>query len=281
MRILSIWVLVFSFLLLVGKVTRADHGGEGGGALHIGQSIIDRLYPPRTNFHFDFQFNSLDNGVGHSILNQVMGEYAFLGGFSIGAAIPIWTVQNTFLPSNTRLGDVALLFKGEIWESRSQRMNFFGGLNTSFPTGNDKESLGAGAVAFAPYFTFLKDWDIIDLFVNLGGSFEVASAVNPTLEYELGVNIELIRGKVPLSFFLSYLGVTFIDSDTFFSGSTKGYILPGFLTKIGDHWELAFLGRISVVDTLGFKPDISFKDFATGLFDDIKGSFIFGLGYEF
>ena len=280
MKFIPIGFLVLSLLLLPGKMTWAHHGGTGGG-LAIGQSIVDRLYPPRTNVRYVFEFSSLDNGAGHTILNQIRGEYAFWGRFSIGASLPVWTVSNAFLNSNTKLGDVGLLFKAEIWESKRHRMNLFGGLTTTFPTGNDEVSVGAGAVAFTPYFTFLKDWDVIDFFVNVSGNFEADGRVNPTLLYELGVNIEMLKGKVPLSFFLSYQSVVFLVSKGFFPGDMKGYIIPGFLTQIGDHWELSFMGRISIVDNLGIRPGISFNDFATSLFSDIKGSFIFNLGYKF
>lgn len=269
--------------LLLGGISPAwaHHGGGGAGSLSIGQSILDRLYPPRTNLYFNFEFNSLDNGVGYTILNNVRGEYAFFRRFSIGATIPVWTVQNSFLPSNTRIGDVGILFKGEIWESKHLRMNLFGGLNTFFPTGDDQVSLGAGAVSFTPYFTYLKDWGPLDLFVNVLGSFEVSGDVNPTMSYEAGITVTMVKGKLPVSFIVSYQGVTYIVNDTFTGGSTKGYIVPGFLLEVGEHWELAFLGRISVVDTLGLQPNIPFNDFATGLFEDIAGSFVFNLGYRF
>lgn len=258
----------------------ADHGA-GGGGLAINRSILELLYPPRTNAFFNLQFNSLRSGSGNTVLYQFGGEYAFMKIFSIGAILPVWTAHNVLIPTNTKLGDVALLFKAEIWESPKVGANLFSGLNTTFPTGNDQVSLGAGAVAFLPYVTFILDRDIWDFFLNFEIAFEASSDVNPTLAYEAGLLFLIIKGKIPVSFLLSYQGANYLVSDTFTSLSTKGYVKFGFLLEVAKHWELALQGRISIVDLLTLKTDIPFNDFATGLFDDIKGSFLFNWGYKF
>jgi len=274
--------LVLMACLLGGTpVAWAQNGGAAGGGLAINRSILELLYPPRTNVYFNFHFNSLRSGTGNTLLYEIGGEYAFKKVFSIGASIPVWTATNALIPTNTKLGDVALLFKAEILDFSKARINLFGGLNTTFPTGNDQVSLGTGTVAFIPYFTFLLDRDFWDFFFNLGASFEAGSVVNPTLTYETGFLFLILKGKIPVSFLLGYQGVNYLVSDTFTSGSTKGYVKFGFLWQVGDHWELAVQGRVSVVDRLTRKTNISFNDFATGLFNDIKGSFLFNWGYKF
>jgi hypothetical protein len=86
---------------------------------------------------------------------------------------------------------------------------------------------------------------------------------------------------LPVSFRISFNGVSYIESDTFTSGSFKGYVVGGFILDITEHWELALQGRVSVVDALRIKTNIPFDDLATGLFEDIKGSFGLNLGYQF
>lgn len=276
-----LWVLVGLLSFLGSSPLQAHHGGGGTASLTLNQSVLDRLYPPRSTVYFNFEYNDLDSGGGYTMLYQVRGEYAFLNRFSIGGRIPVWTAENDFASNNTRLGDVALLFKALAWESRTLRMSLLTGLDTTFPTGNDQVSLGAGAITLNPYVTYVKDFDPLDVFVNVLGSFEVDSTVNPTLAFEAGLLIQALRGKVPLSFFLSFQGVTFLASDTFNNGDVKAFIVPGILVEIGDHWEWGLLGRISVVDTLSFQPNVAFNDFVTGLYTDINTSILTNFGYKF
>lgn len=259
----------------------AHHGGGGGTTFSGGQTALDRVYPPRTTANFDFEFNFLDNDVGHTLLYQVRGEYAFLQRFSIGALVPVWTADNAFVPDNTRLGDVGLLFKAQVLGSKRLGINWLAGLNTFFPTGNDNISLGAGAFSLAPYMTFLKQWNRLGVYLSAGTTVELAGAINPTLNYEVGLLGKVLTGRVPLTLIFSYQGVTFVQSDTFTEGATKGYLQPGVEVGLGEHWTVTLLGRIGIVDTLSFKNNVSFHDFATGLFSDIEGSFLFNLGYEF
>lgn len=259
----------------------AHHGGGGTASLTLNQSILDRLYPPRSTAYFNFEYNDLDSGGGSTFLYQVRGEYAFLKRFSIGGRIPIWTAENNFTARNTNIGDVGLLFKAIAWESKPLRMNLLTGLDTTFPTGNDQVNLGAGAVTFNPYVTYVKDFDPLDIFINVLGSFEADTDVNPTLAFEVGVLIQALRGKVPLSFFLSIQGINFVSSDTFENGDIKAFVVPGLLVEIGKHWEWGLLGRISIIDTLSFQPNVEFNDFVTGLYTDINASVLTNVGYKF
>jgi hypothetical protein len=258
----------------------AHHGG-GGGGIGTSQSVLRLLYPPRSNVYFNFRYNSLRADQGFSILNEVGGEYAFLNRFSIGLSIPIWTTDNILLPAETKLGDVTLLFKSEIWRAKNRRLQLIGGLNTGFPTGNDQVSLGAGAVTLTPYFTFLLNRKHFTYFLNLENLFEASSDVNPTLSFDTGFILPIVRGKLPVSFLISFNGVEYIESDTFTSGSFKGYVVGGFILDIGEHWEMALQGKVSVVDGLKTKPNIPFNDLATGLFADIKGTFGLNFSYQF
>lgn len=278
-----LWTIAVLWVTFLGQISGAvaDHGSGGGSGLTGGQTALDRIEPPQSNVNFTFEFSALDNDAGHTLLYQVQGEYAFLQRFSIGALIPIWTAENAFIPNNTRLGDVGLLFKAQAWASKPLGMKLLTGLNTFFPTGNDEINLGAGAFTLSPYLTYLKDWKRVGIFLNLGSAFEVAEAINPTLSYEAGVIGKILGGKFSLAIFLSYQGVTYLNGDTFTDGSTKGFIQPGIELGFGDHWSLSLLGRISILDTLKLKSNIPFNDFATGLYSDIQGSFLMNLGYDF
>jgi hypothetical protein len=267
-------------LVMGAPAAWAHHGGGGGGGSRVSQSVLHLLYPPRSNVYYNFRFNSLRSDQGFSILNELGGEYAFLDRFSIGLSIPIWTTDDVLLPAVTKLGDVALLFKANIWESRKERMNLLGGLNTGFPTGNDQVSVGAGAVTLSPYFTYLLNRNHFNFFVTLESFFEASNDFNPTLSFDIGFMIPIVQGKLPVSFLISFNGVSYIESDTFTSGS-KGFVVGGFILNITDHWQMALQGRVSVVDALKIKTNIPFNDLATGLFEDVKGSFGLNLGYQF
>ena len=272
---------LFAMCLCLGASAAMAHHGGGGGGVGASQSVLHLLNPPRSNVYYNFRFNSLRSDQGFSILNEVGGEYAFLHRFSIGFDIPVWTTDNVLLPSVTKLGDIALLFKAEIWRSQKHRVQLLGGLNTGFPTGNDQVSLGAGAVTLTPYLTFLLRRDHFTYFLNLENLFEASSDFNPTFDFDTGFMFPIVRGKLPVSFLISFNGVEYIESDTFSSGSFKGYVIGGFILDITDHWEMVVQGRVSVVDDLNIKPDIPFNDLATGLFADIKGTFGLNLTYQF
>lgn len=280
MRPLTAGCLLALCLFLAAPSLQAHHGG-GGGGLGASQSVLQLLYPPRSNLYYNFRFNTLRADQGYSILNEFGGEYAFLSRFSLGLSVPLWSSDDVLLPAVTRLGDLTLLFKGEIWESRRLRMQWMGGLNTGFPTGNDQVSLGAGAVTFTPYFTYLLDRDAFDFFLNLETLFEISGAVNPTLSFETGFIVPIGAGGIPVSLLVSFRGEDFIAGDTFTAGSFKGYLVAGFILDISENWQMALQGRVSVVDALTIKPDIQFNDLATGLFADVKGTFGLNLGYEF
>jgi hypothetical protein len=280
MRLRIAGACLVACLLLGARGAQAHHGGSGGG-LGVSQSVLQLLYPPRSNVYYNFRFNSLRSDQGYSILNEVGGEYAFLDRFSIGLSVPIWTTDNILLPAVTKLGDMALLFKGEVWRSSDLGMQLIGGLNTGFPTGNDQVSVGAGAVTLSPYFSYLLNRYRFNFFVNLTSFFEASGDFNPTLSFDTGFTIPMVRGKLPVSFLISFNGVSYLENDTFTSGSFKGFVTGGFILNITDHWQMALQGRVSVVDALTLKTNIPFDDLATGLFDDIKGSFGLTLGYQF
>lgn len=273
-------------LLLVCCVTAtrrgwAHHGSGGAGSAGSRQVISERLNAPGRNVFFTFEVNEMDEGVGTYLLYQLQGEYAFTRRFSLGASLPFWTVRQNFVPDNTRIGDVALRLKGLPWSSTTGRMGLLLGLDTSFPTGNNEESLGAGAVTFSPYATFGTDFQVLQVFATATGIFEAAGSVNPTMGYALGLVVPLIKGKVPVKGLLFFQGTTVLEGDTFTSGSSKGFLIPGFLLSLSEHWEASFAGKISVMDTLNFRSDVTSTDFATGLFTDVKAGFIFNLGYIF
>lgn len=278
-RIVGTWLAVCLFF--GAPLAWAHHGGGGGVGSRVSQSVLQLLYPPRSNVYYNFRFNTLRADQGYSILNEIGGEYAFLERFSIGLSIPIWTTDNVLLPAVTKLGDVTLLFKAQMWESKHLRMNLIGGLNTGFPTGNDQVSVGAGAVTLSPYFTFLLYRNHFNFFVNLETFFEASDDFNPTLSFDTGFIIPIVRGDLPVSFLISFNGVSYIEGDTFASGSFKGFVIGGFILNITDHWQMALQGRISVVDALKLKTNIPFNDLATGLFADVKGTFGLNLGYQF
>jgi len=281
MRTLLRWALVLACLSLGAKDLWADHGGGGAGSVALQQTISDKLEPPRTNIFFNFEVNFLDEGVGGYLLYQLQGEYAFTNRFSLGGRIPAYTVWQDFVPDNTRLGDVAIFFKGMPWVSPEKKMSLLLGLDVSFPTGNDTVSLGAGAVVTTPFLTYNKDFGVLKFYVSAVGSFELASIVNPAFSFDLGLVFPVLKGAPKLDLFIGFQGTTFITGDTFTDGSTKAFITPGVLLGITDNWEMSFLGRISVLDTLEFRSDVSFDDFATGLFTDIKAGFMFNVGYRF
>jgi hypothetical protein len=275
------WLLALVYFLLALPSAWAHHGGGGAAGNLFNQTLTGRLLSPNTNVFFTFQANSIDEGVGTFFLYQIDGEYALNRRFSIGATIPVWTVRQKFTPDNTKLGDVMLRLKGELWRHAQGTANLLMGLDTSFPTGNDEVSLGAGAVGFLPYFSFNKNFKVLQIYTKVAGSFEVDGAVNPTLGYEMALVFPVYQGKPVLDLLLGYQGFTFVDGDTFVEGSSKGYLVPGLFLGLSDHWETSFLTRISVLDTLGLKEDIETKNFVTSFFSDLEFGFMFNLGYRF
>ncbi len=274
------WTLLWIGLIWPGWGL-AHHGGGGGAVTGLQQSIGGRFNPPRTYAFYNFSTNVLNDGMGWLILNQVEGAYAFNSRFSVGGRIPIWTVRENFLPDNTRLGDVALLLKGQVWRSPQQRMSLDLGMDVTFPTGSDTESVGAGVVGLVPYLTFNKSFDRLQLFTTLSKTVELGAAQNPALSYEVGLQIPLVRGALPLNLLAALQGNTLFASDTFVNGSSQAFAVSGLLLSLSEHWEAALLGRLSMFNTLEFKSGISFDRFATGLLSDVLGGFTFNLGYVF
>jgi len=282
MKTYVLGVLVLVGILVSSPRTWADHGGGGSASSSSLTSLGERFEPPNSNVFFTFAVDSLDDSLGVVLLYQLQGYYAFTPYFSLGARIPFWSVREDFLPSNDRIGDVALLFKGQVWNSPKRKMALSLGLDIGFPTGNDTESLGAGVVSLIPQLTFNKSFrNDVQFFISVNKTIELGAAINPTLTYETGLQIPVVKGSLPVDFTVAFQGNTWIASDTFINGSTKGYALAGFVLELTDNLEASFIGRISVIDTLRLKTGIPFSDFATGLLSDVRGGFIFNFGYIF
>ncbi len=271
--------LLLSVLLWTGEA--AAHHGASGGAGSVSQTISERLNPPRSNLYFNVAVNSLDEDLGVFLLYQIQGEYAINSRFSLGARIPFYSVRENLLPASDEIGDVALLLKGQVWNDAADRMSLNLGMDVGFPTGNSSVSLGAGAVSFNPYLVFSKDFGVLQVYTALNSSFEAASDVNPTPGYEVGIILPVLEGPKSVNWLFAFQGTTYLANDTFTAGSTKAFAVSGILVRLSEHWEAAALGKISVVDTLNLKSNISFTDFATGLLNDVKGGFNFNLGYIF
>jgi hypothetical protein len=238
-----------------------------------------RFERPRPYAAFSFSVDFLDEDVGEVYTYQVSGEYPIHRRFSLGTRIPFYSVREEFLPSNDKIGDVGLLMRGVLWGSESQTLLV--GQDVTFPTGSDTESLGAGVVTFNPYLSYLKTFGFIDLYGQSGIVVEAASAINPTLIYQVGLSFSIVRKGLPVDFLLAFQGVSYLASDMFNDGSTKGYLLPGFILKFTKQLEGTFLGKISILDTLKLKPGLSTDDIGVSLLSDVEAGFGFNINYEF
>ncbi|MFO1464185.1 MAG: transporter [bacterium] len=282
MRCLLALACAASCLLAGARNAGAHHvSGHGGGAAGFYNPFSTASRPPRTFLSFTFAVDSLDDSLGEVLRYQLAGEYALTRRFSLGMRIPFLSIREKFLPSSDSIGDLALSFKGLLWAKPERRMNLSLGMGTSFPTGDEPKGLGAGTVLFSPYLNYTLGLGPVDFYTTLGSTVAAADEASPTFDFNLGFNIPLVKGEIPLHLFVAFQGSTSIRDDVFRSGSTKAYLTPGLILYLNEHLITTLGAKVSVLDTLGVKSGVALAKTSTSLLSDVHAGFNFNVDYFF
>ncbi|MFO1519622.1 MAG: hypothetical protein U1F57_08195 [bacterium] len=234
----------------------------------------------RANFSLSLEVDQIKDG-GTVGIYEFFGEYAVHPRFWVGFSVPFWSIRGGLLPSNDHLGDIGLHLKGVIWKHKHPKLALDFGSSFYFPTGNADESLGAGVTVADPFLNLSYEWKRLSFYQWVEGSFQMAEVVNPSLLFETGMNVILIRGALPLHFLLSLQGSTFFVNDKFRDKTTQLYIFSGLSLDLTRHWSATLAGKALVSGDLSLKPNLDATDTATGLLSDVKVGFLFNLGYSF
>ncbi|MCC6271977.1 MAG: transporter [Deltaproteobacteria bacterium] len=265
----------------LGQAAAHHVSGHGGGGSNFYNPFSTQSRPPRTFLSFTFNVDALDDGLGEVLRYQLAGEYAVHRRFSVGMRLPFLSIREKFLPRSDGIGDVALSFKGLLWSQPSSRMNLTLGGGFSFPTGDEAKGLGAGDVLVSPFLNYTAGLGPVDFYTTVGTTLAAADQVSPTLDYQVGANIPVIKGKIPLHLFVAFQGSTSVRDDVFASGSTKAYITPGLILYLRDDLITTFGARVSVLDTLEVKPGVALSKTSTSLLSDVLAGFNFNVDYFF
>lgn len=255
--------------------------GHGGGGSSFYNPFSTQSRPPKTFLSFTFNVDVLDDDLGEVLRYQIAGEYAVNRRFSVGMRVPFLSIREKFLPSSDGIGDIALSFKGLLWSRPERRMNLSLGGGFSFPTGNENEGAGAGTVLVSPYLNYTMALGPVDFYTTLGSTVSASSEASPTIDYNTGFNIPLIRGEIPLHLFVAFQGSTSVRDDVFTNGSTKAYITPGLILYLRKDLITTFGARVSVLDTLKVKPGVALAKTSASLLSDVLAGFNFNVDYFF
>ncbi len=152
-------------------------------------------------------------------------------------------------------------------------MNLTLGGGFSFPTGDEAKGLGAGDVLVSPFLNYTAGLGPVDFYTTVGTTLAAADQVSPTLDYQVGANIPVIKGKIPLHLFVAFQGSTSIRDDGFTSGSTKAYVTPvSSLYPCANDIDHPWLPVSRASDTFGSRPGVAPVQDPTSLLSDAWGS---------
>lgn len=276
-----------SFLLLVfaclcaGQAQAHHTAGHGGGGANYFDPFSSQSRPPRSFVAATFSINNLDDGLGMVIRYQLSGEYAINRRFSVGAQLPFMTTREKFLPERTSIGDVAVLFKGLVWRNEKPSLGLTMGSSVSFPSGNEADGFGTGDVMFSPFMNFAWKLGRVDFYTTVGSTLAAADSINPSLDFNTGVNVPIKGGAVPIHAFLAFQGSTTFTSDVLENGSTKAYLTPGLIFFLSNSMIATLGAQVSVLDTLAIKPGAALAQTSSILLSDVQVGFNFNLNYFF
>ena len=282
MRRRLIYVLAWIGICALAPSAFAHHtAGHGGGGSAL-SPFSGSSRPPKTFLDLSFTADALDLERGEAFTYQLAGEYAFHRRLAVGARVPFLTL-NQGLSSSTGLGDVALTLKGLIWRDEARDLSLNLGSEVSFPTGDESEGFGSGTVSFFPYLNVSKHFSFFDAFLTGGGTLEAATPEGrgSSFDYAAGVSFPVLKRSLPLDLFLAFQGSSFLGSDTFTDGSTKGYLKPGIAFHFGKHLVAAVSGKISVIDTLRLKRGVVLTPTSPAFQTDVEAGFASNLYYSF
>lgn len=255
-------------------------GGAGDSALTGPVSKIGR--PPSRMVSYVFTIDSLDEDRGFVIRNIFAGEYAIIPRFSVGLRIPLLSIRQSTRPPSGGISDIALILKGNLWKGKNDGNTLNLGLGTSFPTGDESQSLGEGEVQFSPYLNGTAVWGPVDFFTTIGGTLgTVADNHTSFIEWSAGLEAPIVNKGLPLHLFVSFDGILFFGSDVFQSGSSKGWIVGGLILYVQEKLPMTFAGKVSVLDTLSLLEGVVLDFDSTDLLSDVRFGFIFNTSYFF
>ncbi len=280
-RLLALAALGLCLGAVLPQAAAHHVSGHGGGGSSYYNPFSSSSRPPRTFFSFTFTADSLDQGLGQVYRSQLSGEYAFTRRISVGARLPFLSIREKFLPNSDSIGDVGVSVKGLLWSQPKRRMNLTLGNGFSFPTGNESRGLGAGVVLTSPYLNYTMALGPVDFYATLGTTVALASEPAPSLDYNTGFNIPILKEDIPVHLFIALQGSTSFSDDVFADGSTKAYITPGFIFYIRQNLIATLGARFSVIDTLEVKPGVALAKSSTALLSDVEAGFNFNIDYFF
>ena len=223
----------------------------------------------------------MDNSAGDVYLNQLEGEYAVIERLSLTARIPVLMLRMNFRPDKTGLGDVAAGVKGLIWAGEHNAVT--GGLEFSFPTGSREDGTGSGEVGALPFVAYQHSLGRVQLFASFGANVLLAGETDPVLQPVAGLSVDLARGDIGVTGFLSLRTSVFLDDESFTPGSAKGLLVPGLIIYPGASRRLSVSvsGTVSVIDTLSVRNGVILAQDSLALTEDVLAGASLEINYNF
>lgn len=275
------YVLVAMAILLLPRLGLAHHTTSSGGANQnrLNYSFVRNAKPTHRVYGF-YDLSFVDNDLAEIHYFTLGGEWAVNDRFSVGGNIPVIIIDHSQVNDSYGFGDLGLAANYLFFEN----LGFFGVLSTNFtfPTGNSNNGTGSGeytqSVSVILSYKILK-WQI---YANLGMQYYFSGNMEPVLQYTLGaITPSLLKDN--LEFGLAITGSSYLNSNTFETGSTKLFIVPSLTYYPLSNQKLSFVlnGQISILDdlTLISPSTVSLTDYL--VLTDKSYSLQFGVNLTF
>lgn len=258
-------------MLFASFSAHAHHtAGHGGSPIAFSGLTGNDVHAPKTLIGIGFAGDVHDEDLGYQLNAQLYGEYAITPRIGVGAYLPFQSIRDPFRANTDGISDMVFTMKGVVWESPRNMWGVMLSNAVSLPTGNASAGRGGGKVAIAPGVTVMHQWEHAHLFASTGVTTSLASAGQPTIDYVVGGSVNLKPHYPMLDLCVHWQGHTIASSSVFTSGSSKGFVSTAVLVQWNAHWRSTIGGRVSVLDTLSIRPDVTIGRDAAALLLDVK-----------
>lgn len=282
---MRLYIYLICLVCFIPLNVQAHHPGHGSSVSSGVRSLAgvlsgNGLTKPVSQVYASFELAQQDESLGQIYTYQLGGEYALSQRLSLGGMIPFRYIDSNFRSARGNIGDVEVSGKYLLLESRD--LYFYLNSAWTFPTGNENQGLGRGAVSqsidgFLAYN--LKEWT---LFAGTGLAFGYESNWDPQWQMIVGASSPKVLAK-RIKFSLSLLNSLFLKSDVFQNGSGKLFVQPQIHVDIDKKGRLVATvgGRVSLFDYLSKKSGVTLTNSDNALLSDIKYAGNLGLNYYF
>lgn len=272
-----------SLLVIVcctAATARAHHSSAAAASGNRAMLTSGLRTKPLSHAYAFYEFVRMDGSVGERHVMTIGGEYSFTKSMSAGLSLPLEGLVHRFRADAFGPGDLSLIGKALLWDSRSTFA--FAATALSLPTGDESKALGRGALGQETSAFLGLKLGQFSLYGALGAGFGYEAASEPILTISAGATAPRFfneRAEVGIGL----ASQVFIASDALRSGSTKSYLQPQISVFLDgrERWQANLAGQLSVIDTLRPKPRRVIVNTDPTLLNDALYGITIGVDFNF